>query len=242
LDGHDGQLRVRCFSQDGEDHRDYDLSGLGMAANLRDALVTAFARRTAPGAGLTSLRSTDHAYRALVAFDCYLATLTWPPREASQLASEHFDGFYDSRKHVGYAAGELSDLKGVLAKVEGISDALAGRLARPLPKRPAPVSKQSYSRAELKRIADAARADLRAAAQRIRDNREVLRRHRAGELEAGGDRRLATHTNPGHIGIYVGSGRFINAPFTGAAVRFDSMAPGTYRYQSFIAGGRVVTG
>ncbi|MCW2942160.1 MAG: hypothetical protein JWN00_5145, partial [Actinomycetia bacterium] len=51
-----------------------------------------------------------------------------------------------------------------------------------------------------------------------------------------------TRTNPGHIGIYVGSQRFINAPFTGAAVRFDSMAPGTYRYQSFIAGGRVVTG
>lgn len=191
LDGHDGRLRVRCFSQDGENHRDYDFSGLSAEPSLREALVAAFVRRTAPGGGLTSLRSTDHAYQAVVGFDRYLATVTWPPQEAPQLTPEHFDGFYASRKHVGYAAQELSDLKAVLTKVEGISNALAGRLARPLPRRPAPVAKQSYSRAEFKRIAAAARADLRAAARRIRDNREVLRRHRAGELEADGDRRLA---------------------------------------------------
>ncbi|MET8144592.1 hypothetical protein ABZU32_30165 [Sphaerisporangium sp. NPDC005288] len=36
-----------------------------------------------------------------------------------------------------------------------------------------------------------------------------------------------------------GDQRFFNAPFTGAKLRFDSMAPGTYRYQTFIAGARM---
>lgn len=49
-----------------------------------------------------------------------------------------------------------------------------------------------------------------------------------------------TRTSPGHVGIYAGNQRFLNAPFTGANVRFDSMAPGTHRYSTFIAGARVI--
>jgi len=48
-----------------------------------------------------------------------------------------------------------------------------------------------------------------------------------------------TSSNPGHVGIYAGNQRFINAPQTGSLIRFDSMAPGTYRYSSFIAGARI---
>ncbi|MET8139864.1 C40 family peptidase [Sphaerisporangium sp. NPDC005288] len=48
-----------------------------------------------------------------------------------------------------------------------------------------------------------------------------------------------TRTAPSHVGIYAGDQRFFNAPFTGAKLRFDSMAPGTYRYQTFIAGARI---
>lgn len=42
---------------------------------------------------------------------------------------------------------------------------------------------RSYSRAELRRIADAARSDLRAAAMRIRTNRMLLARYRDGHVE-----------------------------------------------------------
>ncbi|MGW4637097.1 C40 family peptidase [Sphaerisporangium sp. NPDC004334] len=48
-----------------------------------------------------------------------------------------------------------------------------------------------------------------------------------------------TRDAPSHVGIYAGEQRFFNAPFTGAKLRFDSMAPGTNRYQTFIAGARI---
>ncbi|WP_169514764.1 C40 family peptidase [Actinomadura atramentaria] len=50
-----------------------------------------------------------------------------------------------------------------------------------------------------------------------------------------------TAAAPGHVGIYAGSGRFFNAPSTGSKLRFDSMAPGTNRYRTFIAGVRITT-
>jgi hypothetical protein len=177
LDRPGGSL-VRCFSQDGQAHRDYDFSGLTMETRLRDALVAAFVRRTAPGAGLTSLASSDKAYRAVISFDRYLAGSATSPKEPAQLTREHYDGFYATRKHL--MAAEL-------VQVEGISDALAGHLAGPLPKRRMAEPKHSYSRAEFQRIAEAARADLRAAARRIRDNRDLLDRFRAGNLQPGGD-------------------------------------------------------
>ncbi len=190
VDGPGGSV-VRCFSQDGQAHRDYDFSGLSMAGPLRDAMAAAFAARTAPGAGLASLSSADKAYRAVTGFDRYLAGLAWPPAEPAQVTPGHYDGFYASRKHLKSAGRYLANLRNLLVKVEGISDALAGRLARPLPKRQPPAPKMSYSRAEFKRIAEAARADLRAAARRIRDNRDLLGRFRAAELHPRGDATLA---------------------------------------------------
>jgi hypothetical protein len=184
LEGPGGSV-VRCFSQDGQAHRDYDFSGLAMHARLRDSVVAAFVRRTAPGAGLTSLASADKAYHTVLCFDRYLAGLAWPPKEPSQLTREHYDGFYATRKNLESAVRGQADLRKLLVKMEGISDALAGHLAGPLPKRRPAKPKQSYSRAEFKRIAEAARADLRAAARRIRGNRDLLDRFRAGALQPG---------------------------------------------------------
>lgn len=191
LEGDDGRLVVRCFSQDGQEWKDYGFSQLGTAEALRDALMAAFAVRTAPGAGRTSLESIDKVHRAVVLFDRYLTALSWPPKQASHLTPEHFDGFFESRKHIMSAPTELLEVKNLLVRMEGITDAFAGRLAGPLPKRPQWEGKKSYSRAEFKRIADLARADLRAAAKRIRDNREVLGSFRDGGLEPGPDQHLA---------------------------------------------------
>ena len=49
-----------------------------------------------------------------------------------------------------------------------------------------------------------------------------------------------TTTDPGHVGIYAGHGMMIDAPFTGTVVRYDSIAPGSSMYSTFIAGGRVI--
>ncbi|MFJ1936298.1 hypothetical protein ACIOGZ_27005 [Kitasatospora sp. NPDC088160] len=191
----EGGLVVRCFSQGGDEFQDYRFDSLTMAPALRDGLVAAFVRRTAPGAGLTSLHSVMKAYRALVRFDRYLAKLDRPPRSMSELKQEHFLGFHDERKKsVTIAADELAELRLLMVKADGVPDALAGQLATRLPGQPhreLGEGSNSYSKAEFGRIADAARTDLRAAARRIRKNRDLLARSRAGAIEVGNNLKLA---------------------------------------------------
>ncbi|MFF9076100.1 hypothetical protein ACF1A9_27990 [Streptomyces sp. NPDC014872] len=190
LTSDDGRLLVRAFNKDGSEHQDFDFSVLAMADDLRDALAEAFAKRCGPGGGRTTVASFDKVYRALTQFARYLATLAWPPRHPSHLACEHIDGFYDWRGAGGQATADLGELRNTLLKVEGLTDEMTGRLATPLPKRPEPQRKNSYSSDELGRIAEAARGDLRAAAKRIRANRDLLARVRAGDLDPGGDAEL----------------------------------------------------
>ncbi|GAA3205264.1 hypothetical protein GCM10010451_64790 [Streptomyces virens] len=168
-------LVVRCFAEDGSASRDFHFDALPVAPGLRQGLAMAFRRRTAPGAGLTSLDSMLSAYRPAVAFARYLSTLAWPPTEPAHLLPEHLDGYFDSRKDKAVRAGdELADLKRLLKHAEGLSEAVTAKLGESNPRRPRTESpKESYSVQELKRIADAARSDLRAAAARIRANREV---------------------------------------------------------------------
>ncbi|MFD4248015.1 hypothetical protein ACFWP3_41550 [Streptomyces sp. NPDC058525] len=182
---------MRCFSQDGTEHQDFDFTRLSSPPALRDSLVAGFERRTRPGGGLASLRSVEHAYRTVVQFDRYMDTLAHRPRSMEQVAPGHFDGFYEHRRQIGTtAAWDLAALRLALLRADGLSEALAARLAGPMPKRHIYPGQNSYSRAEFKRIADAMRVVLRAAASRIRENREVLRRFREGELVPGRDRNL----------------------------------------------------
>lgn len=188
----DGRLIVRCYSQDGEDRHDFDVSALTMSESLREAMIAALVARTAPGAGLTSLHSFKTCHRALLVFDSYLAELDMAPQSPSEVTIEHFDGFYDHRWAYGRSAAQqyLTELRQLLLRTTGISNALAGRLARAMPTRPERKHAHSYSRAELKRIAEAARKTLRAAASRIRGNRELLERFRAGDLDVSTDYQL----------------------------------------------------
>ncbi|MGW3939831.1 hypothetical protein [Streptomyces phaeochromogenes] len=185
----DGRRIVRGYSQDGQDRVDLDVSGLAMPEALREPLIAALAARIAPGAGLTSHHSFKKAHQSLVGFDRYLAGLDVVPQSMAELAPEHFDGFYDHRKAEGIktASNELADLRLVLIRVKGLSDALAGRLAGALPSRPEMEPAHSYSRDELKRIAQAARTMLRTAEKRIRGNHALLDEFRAGDLDASRD-------------------------------------------------------
>lgn len=188
LDG----LVVRCFAEDGSASRDYPFDVLPVAPELQQSLAEAFARRTAPGAGLGSLESMTKSHQKAMFFSRYLATLAWPPTQISHLVPEHLDGFLDSRKDKVSGAGEdLAELKRLLKHAEGLDEAVIAKLNESHPKRQRTEEpKQSYSQQELKRIAEAARADLRAAAARIRRNREDLDRFRRGELPPDGRRRL----------------------------------------------------
>jgi hypothetical protein len=191
LDGQGCLIVVRCFDEQERKHKDYDFTGLPVAEGLRRGLAAAFERRTAPGAGLTSLESFDKPYFAAAQFTRYLARLPWPPAQLADLAPAHLDGFYESRSELQSSVTELGALKRLLSRAEGLTGAMAGKVREAGPPGRRGEPRHSYSRDELRRIAEAARRDLRAAASRIRACREELRQVRSGELDHGGDRRLA---------------------------------------------------
>ncbi|WP_254900622.1 hypothetical protein [Rhodococcus sp. 1168] len=125
-------------------------------------------------------------------FSYYLAQLARPPTQVEHLAPEHVDGYlaWRSQQTTGLN-DEAREIKTMLLLVDGINAELVVRCREPNPRRVRVEEnrKQSYSREEFKRIADAARSDLRTAAARLRVNRELLTRYRVGEL-ADPDRRL----------------------------------------------------
>jgi len=45
----------------------------------------------------------------------------------ADLAPEHLDGFYENRSHLQSSVTELGNLKRLLARAEGLSDAMAGK-------------------------------------------------------------------------------------------------------------------
>lgn len=180
-------LTVRCFDEATGASKDYDFSRLGVSRELKEMLARAFASRTAPGGGLTSLDAMNLAYRAAVQLAEHVATLVWRPVLPEHLLPEHLDGVLESRSGFVSAARDLEHVKLLLAHAEGLSEAMRGKLGEKGPRRAEGQRKVSLSRAEWKRVAEAARADLRAAAARIRGHRETLRAWRAGELPDGGD-------------------------------------------------------
>lgn len=174
-------LMVRAYAQDGG-HRDFGFGDLPVSGEIQAGFAAAFAKRVAPGQGLTSMSPMIGSFRAIVRFAQHLSMVTHPPIRMRDIAPVHIDGYRMSLM-IGTAGQELGILKQTLRRAEGISDELAGKLKERNPRRADPaVAKCSYSRDELRRIADTARSDLRAAAVRIRGNRELLRRLRAGDV------------------------------------------------------------
>ncbi|MET7774138.1 hypothetical protein [Nocardia sp. NPDC005366] len=187
-----GAMVVRCFNQDGDRRRDFDFARLPGNDDIRRALAAAFAARTAPGAGLTSMNSMLNLFVCVRLFARYLEGLARPLARLPDLTPEHIDGFYDHRRVVSEftAWAEVGTMKKLLLRAEGLDEALVAKLRTPHPPRARrSTGKNSYSRSEFTRIAEAARGDLRAAAKRIRGNRALLERYRAGTLEDP-DRRL----------------------------------------------------
>lgn len=123
-----------------------------------------------------------NSWRTLRGFAGYLAELSKPPRTPGGLSPAHLAGwFFPRRKHAGSSL-QLGQLKQVLRLTDGLSADFRAALSERNPPAPAAARTASYSRRDYQRILNAARHDIRAAATRIRGNRELLRRWRDGEL------------------------------------------------------------
>ncbi|MFE9328197.1 hypothetical protein ACIHDR_43580 [Nocardia sp. NPDC052278] len=55
-------LVVRCFAQDGSEHKDFDFARLPMAPAMQQELAVAFARRTAGGSRMTAISSMQSVF------------------------------------------------------------------------------------------------------------------------------------------------------------------------------------
>lgn len=152
---------VRCFVKDGSEYVDFDFDRLPVSPQMQRGLVVAFARLTAPGSRLTSIKSFQHLFRAINVFAEYLATLPDPPGSLADLMPEDIDGFVRNRRTaVKDVSNDLYLLKGLLRRGDGVSDAMVVKLRERSPSRIRGDGKTSYSRGEFKRIAAAARTEL----------------------------------------------------------------------------------
>ena len=176
--------RVRFVPENvAEQPRVFDFTDWAVSPPLREAFAAAFAARTRIGGRVRTVESAEKTWRTLRRFTAYLAGLASPPASAGQLTAAQLKGWYLPRQQHRGGPIELGELKTTLRQVEGISAEFVAALRERNPPRVAHTPRRSYSRSENQRILNAARRDIRRAAQRIRGNRVLLLRWRAGELD-----------------------------------------------------------
>lgn len=175
---------VRVVAERDGKTRDFDFSILPVHQDVQGALARAFHVHTGPSGAIKALPSAKSLWVYVRAFARVLAVLPTPPRSASDLTPSHLDQFVLSRAANASVHTELSSLIALLARIEGLSPALAARCALGHPKRPGRTSSsKSYTPSEDARIGDAARETVREAADRIRGHHDLLRRWREGDAE-----------------------------------------------------------
>lgn len=181
LDLHSDRLVVTFVPTGGGTPTDYDFTDFPVPRATVELLATAFARATGPGGRRTVKDSADRAYRSARHFASYLSTLPDPPDGPQSLRPTHLDGWGLA---LGPAAAvRLCDLVPMLRRCGGYSPDFERRLSeRGLPKERSG-TKSSYSPEDHRRIVAAARADVRAAAARIRRSTALLARWRDGRID-----------------------------------------------------------
>jgi hypothetical protein len=184
----DGRLTVRVFPESGDPPADFDFAGLPLAMPLRVSLAEAFAKVTGPAGTRRTHISAKGLMADLRLFATVLADAAHPPESVAELTAVHANAI---RLSVGAArARQLSGLRVVCRALSDVPDSFVARLNIPLIQAAARSRHEAYSQQEFERVAAAARDDLRAAADRIRGNRELLRRWREGELDPERDHAL----------------------------------------------------
>ena len=151
--------------------------------DLQGDMASAFVKRTAPGAGLSSLATMSASFHTAKRFLRFLSAAGNPVARITDLRSHHIDEFIESVGGLAKARAELQQLRSLLRHFDNLPAEVSERLSDVTPRAVIPSDKSSYSRDEFRRIADAARSDLRAAAARIRGNRAELERFRSGDVD-----------------------------------------------------------
>jgi len=188
---------VRVYQEEDGNSLDFNFATLPVARDLQIAFARAFTRRTGPAGSLRAWKSVRFLYYALRRFAQTCAAATPPPSRPGDLTIAHLDRFALQRGGgVRRGRGDLQSVRATLMVMEGLSTDLRATLVRMrFGKRIAGPPEPSYSAAEWLRVMRAARADLRAAAERIRKNTELLERWRAGGISREDDPTLHTYAS-----------------------------------------------
>ena len=175
---------VRVITERDRRTKEFDFTTLPVSRDLQESFARAFNVRTGPGGTIKTMSSTLGLWFCVRTFTRFLSTLADPPRRVPDLRASHLDGYLLFRASVVSAPEELGGVIGLLAELDEISPQLAARCVRGRRVRRRYVrSTDSYTPEEDRRILDAARNTVREAAERIRGNRELLRRWRSGDPE-----------------------------------------------------------
>lgn len=158
---------------------DFDFGGWPVSWQLQKAFADAFSARTRVGSRVRARESAKTLHHVFRSFGNYLGTLEFPPTRPAQLKRTHLDGWHLRRT---YDPRQLGGLKSMLRHVEGLDAGFRDAVNGAGPSRNQAGVLSSYGPEENRRILRAARADVRAAAMRIRAGRELLANWRRGDL------------------------------------------------------------
>lgn len=186
----DSACTVRFIAEPDGDTKDFDFTALPVSRDLQVSFAQAFHDHTGPAGKLKAVNSVKALFRFLRIFcEEVLAVERVPPVSAGQLTPAHLDQFRLHQADLASREMNLGVLRALLAHVDGLTPAFLAKCAEWLPQRRGRLkSHDSYTAGEEKRILDAARQTIKAAAQRIREHQTLLQRWRDGDTELTGYR------------------------------------------------------
>lgn len=165
-------LYVRFHPEDGDTHKDFAFTRLGLAPPITEALAVGFAQATGPGGSRRTLESARSLYSGARAFAACLLESAHPPRTVEELGAGHVAPFRLKRSRHGN-----SQLQSIRTLFRGSDLPAAFREALFAPHSPAmrpSVGTSAYSEFEFRQIQRAARTEVRRALARIRDGERTL--------------------------------------------------------------------
>lgn len=154
----------------------FDFASWPVSRQLQTAFADALRARTRVGSRVRALQSAKTLHQVFRTFGTYLGTLDSPPARPNQLTRAHLDGWRLTRNQ---GSSDPNGLKSLLRHIEGLESDFRDAVNEASPTRNRGAL-SSYSREENRRILQTARADVRAAAMRIRAGRGLLAEWRRG--------------------------------------------------------------
>jgi len=161
---------------------EFVFSAFPVNAVMRRWFAAMFVKASGPSGVARTANSARTAYARLKMFARYLGSLERPPGQPGDLKPVHWDGYVLSRQGVKGVSGEIGTLRSLLRCAPEVPEPFMARVSVTKVKRDTSAL-SSYTEAEFRRIAAAARAHLRETATRIWGSRDLLARWRAGQID-----------------------------------------------------------